>query len=293
MRKVLGDRKTIILLLAPALVTYSAVMLAPMIWSLGYTFFDGNIVRGFNFVGLANFEAVWADQKAWDALAFTLKYAVVITVGQVLLGYLLALLYVFFLKKTSGVIRTLVFFPAILPTVAVSLLFQKLFEVAPQEGPVNSIIAAFGGDTVNWFGSGSAAFLVIAVMDLWRSMGFYGILLYAGLVDIPDDVIESARLDGAGGWRLARHVVIPMSAPVLVSAVIFSINGTLKVFDQLYALTGGGPGNETTPLTLYMYQVSFAYGKYGYGSTIALVLAILCLLVTLAVFNSTGKDSTS
>ncbi|MCL2735799.1 MAG: sugar ABC transporter permease [Propionibacteriaceae bacterium] len=293
MKRVFSDRKTIIILLAPALLTYTLAMLVPMVWSLGYTFFDGSLIRGFTYTGLSNFTAVFHDRKAGQAILFTVKYAVTITVGQVLLGYLLALLYVFYLKRASSIIRTLTFFPVVLPTVAVSLLFSKLFEIAPTVGPVNSLLQALGIHAMNWFGSGSNAFIVIAAMDIWRSMGFYGVLLYAGLVDIPDDVIESARLDGASGWRLARNIVLPLSWPVVVSAVIFSINGTLKVFDSIYALTGGGPGQQTTPLTLYMYQTSFAYGKYGYGSTIALTLTIMCLLVTLVIFRSSRKDLTA
>ncbi|MDR0593910.1 MAG: sugar ABC transporter permease [Bifidobacteriaceae bacterium] len=293
MRQVLGDRKTIAALLAPALITYSAVMLAPMLWSLGYTFFSGSPVRGFTWSGLANFAELFKDPKTKDAIAFTAKYALTITTGQVALGYLLALLYVFYLKRSSTLIRTLTFFPVVLPTVAVSLLFQKLFEIAPATGPVNSALEALGGEAVNWFGSGSNAFWVIAIMDIWRSMGFYAVLLYAGLVDIPEDVIESARLDGAGGWRLARFIVFPMSWPVLISALIFSINGTLKVFDSIYALTGGGPGSQTTPLTLYMYRTAFAYGDYGYGSSIALLLTMLCLVVTVFMFRGTRKDLTA
>jgi len=293
MNKVFGDRKTIILLLAPALLTYTVVMLVPMLWSFGYTFFDGNLIHGFTFTGFSNFAQIFHDKKIGDATLFTIKYAVTITVGQVVLGYLLALLYVFFLKRASSLIRTLAFFPVVLPTVAVSLLFSKLFEVAPTTGPINSLLEAIGVGSVNWFGSGASAFLVIATMDIWRSMGFYGVLLYAGLVDISDDVIESARLDGAGGWRLARHIVLPLSWPVLVSALIFSINGTLKVFDSIYALTGGGPGQQTTPLTLYMYQTAFSYGKYGYGSTVALTLTIMCLLVTLVIFRGARTDVAS
>ena len=293
MNRVLGDRKTIIVLLAPALLTYTLAMLVPMLWSLGYTVFDGNIIRGFTYSGFSNFVHVFQDHKAHQAIIFTVKYAITITIGQVVLGYLLALLYVFFLKRSSTLIRTLTFFPVVLPTVAVSMLFERFFEIAPTIGPVNSVLQAVGIDAVNWFGSGGNAFFVIAAMDIWRSMGFYAILLYAGLVDIPDDVIESSRLDGASGWSLARHIVIPLSWPVLVSALIFSINGTLKVFDSIYALTGGGPGQETTPLTLYMYQTAFAYGQYGYGSTIALTLTIMCLLVTLLIFRSSRKDPAS
>ena len=95
-----------------------------------------------------------------------------------------------------------------------------------------------------------------------------------------------------GRWKLVRHVVLPLSLPVLLSAVIFSINGTLKVFDTIVALTNGGPGSATTPLTLYMFRTSFAYGEYGYGSTVAFMLTILSLLVTVFVFRSMRGDVT-
>jgi multiple sugar transport system permease protein/raffinose/stachyose/melibiose transport system permease protein len=293
MNAVLGDKRAIALLLSPAMICYSLIMLAPMLWSLGYTLFTGNAIRGFTFSGWSNFAELWGDSKAHSALAFTIKYGLVVTAGQVVIGYLLALLYVFYLRRASSIVRTLVFFPVILPTVAVALLFEKLFQIVPQPGLVNSAAMAFGGDAINWFASGDRAFLVIAAMDIWRAMGFYAVLLYAGLVDIPTEVLESARLDGAGAWRLIRSIVLPLSLPVVISAAIFSINGTLKVFDSIYALTGGGPGNQTTPLTLYMYQTAFAYGDYGYGCTIALALAVLCLLVTLMVFRTSRKDVTA
>src|SRR3954452_10574551 len=118
MNRVLGDKRAILLLLGPALLVYSLVMLLPMLWSLGYTFFSGSVVTGFTWVGFANFEKLFTDPAAREALLFTLKYAVVITVGQVTVGYGLALLYIFFLRKASATIRTLVFFPVVLPTVA-------------------------------------------------------------------------------------------------------------------------------------------------------------------------------
>ena len=173
-----------------------------------------------------------------------------------------------------------------------ALLFQKFFEFAPQTGPINAMIEAFGGSGVDWFSTPGKAFLVIALMDIWRSMGFYAVLLYAGLLDIPDEMLEAAAMDGASTWRLIRSIIVPLSLPVLVSSLVFSINGTLKAFDSIYALTGGGPGSTTTPLTLYMYQTSFAYGDYGYGSTIALTLTVLCLLVTAFIFRATRRDLT-
>ncbi|QNA93557.1 MULTISPECIES: carbohydrate ABC transporter permease [unclassified Microbacterium] len=291
MQNVLGDRKAIAILLGPALLIYSVVMLIPVVWSMGYTLFEGNAIIGFEFVGFDNFARLIGDSEVHAALLFTLKYAVVVTIGQVLLGYLLSLLYVFALKRASGIVRTLVFFPVVMPTVAVALLFQQLFSIAPTEGVVNSVLSGLGGVPVDWFGDGGSAFIVIAIMDIWRSMGFYGVLLYAGLIDIPEDVLESARLDGASGWKLVRHIVLPLSAPVLVSSLIFSINGTLKVFDSVLALTNGGPGTSTSPLTISMFDNAFTYGNYGYGSTIAMLLTIICLVVTVFIFRANARTA--
>lgn len=292
MKDVLGNKRVIVLLVGPALLLYTLITIVPIFWSLGYTFFSGGLIGGMTFTGLKNFGKFFSDPDALSALWFTIKYAVIITVGQVALGYLLALLYVFFLRRASTFVRTVVFFPVVLPTVAVALLFQQIFQVAPTLGPVNALVEVFGGHGTDFLGTPSGAFWVLIVMDLWRSMGFYAVLLYAGLVDIPEDIIESARLDGAGGWSLVRRIIMPLSLPVLLSSVIFSINGTLKVFDSIVALTNGGPGNATTPLTLYMFNTAFSYGDYGYGSTIATVLTILCLLFTVFIFRSTRRDIT-
>ncbi|WP_328907570.1 sugar ABC transporter permease [Streptomyces sp. NBC_00234] len=292
MHRVLGDRRAVAILIGPALLVYSLIMLVPMVWSLGYSFTKGNTIDGFTGNGLDNFQRLFTDPAVREALTFTLKYAAVVTVGQVLTGYLLALLYVFFLKKSSALVRTLAFFPVVLPTVAVGLLFQKFFQVAPQTGPVNSLLNMVGLESIDFFGSAGSAFWVLVVMDIWRSMGFYAVLLFAGLVDIPEEVLESARLDGASGLRLVRHIVVPLSFPVLMSSLIFSINGTLKVFDSIVALTNGGPGNDTSPLTLYMFQTSFTYSDYGYGSTVAFLLTVVCLLVTLVVFRLSRRDLT-
>src|SRR5690242_20654041 len=129
MSSVQRDHRATAILLGPALLAYTLVMLVPMGWSLGYTFFTGNVIEGFTFIGLGNFTKLWHDPQAHQARWFTLKYGVVVSVAQVLCGYLLALLYVFVLRKASALIRTLVFFPVILPTVAVALMFQKLFAV--------------------------------------------------------------------------------------------------------------------------------------------------------------------
>ena len=289
MNSIFGDRRTVIILLAPALLVYTLLKVVPVLWSFGLSFFEGNSLRGFTFVGIDNFVAFLGDDAAIQSLKVSVSFAIIATIGQVTLGYLLALLYVFGLRKGSTLLRTIVFFPAILPTVAVALLFKSFVAVGDNEGPVNDIINFFGGPSVEVLATTYGTMLTAIVMTLWTSMGFYAILLFAGLLDIPEEVLESARLDGANGWRLIRHIVLPLSLPILMSSLIFSLNSTLKVFDSLLALNNGGPGTSTAPLTLYMYRTSFEYAEYGYGSTIAMVLTLLCLVFTLAIFKSSRK----
>ena len=288
----LRDWRATLVLVGPALLVYTLVVLIPIAWSLGYTLFEGNVLAGFQFVGLHNFVLLFRDQAFWQAFLFTVKYAVTVTISQVGIGLLLALLYFFSLHRSSAVIRTLVFFPVVLPTVAVAQLFVKLAEISPQYGLVNSLLASAHLDSwiQPWLGQGGSAFWVIVIMDVWRSMGFYAVLLFAGLIDLPGDMIEAARIDGAAGRQLVRNIVLPQLRPILFSSIIFSINGTLKVFDSVLALTNGGPGQATTPLTLYMFTTAFSNGEYGYGSTIATSLAILSLIVTLLIFGSARRD---
>jgi raffinose/stachyose/melibiose transport system permease protein len=292
MKSVLGDRKAIVILLGPALLVYTLIMLVPVVWSFVYTFFTGDPLSGFTFVGGKNFAHLLNDPQIWSAFGFTLKYALLMTVLQVGLGYGLALIYNFILKRSSTLIRTLVFFPVVVPTVAIAILFQKLFQSAPSDGVINNLLTEIGLGRVDWLGSGATAFVVIIIMDVWRSMGFYAVLIFSGLLDIPEELLESARIDGARGFKLFRHIILPLSLPILTASIIFSINGTIKVFDSVYALTLGGPGTSTTPLTLYMYAEAFQYSDYGYGSTIALLLTVMCLIVTIFIFRSSRRDIT-
>jgi raffinose/stachyose/melibiose transport system permease protein len=291
-KHVLSKKSAIVVFLAPALIFYLGVMVIPTVWSFVLAFMKGNPILGFTYVGFDNIGHLFVDPQFRESLLFTFKYVIVICIGQVVLAYALALLYVFVLRRSSVFVRTLIFFPVVVPTVAVSLLFNKMFSVSPQEGPVNSLIQLFGAGAVDWFATGGNAFIVIVVMDLWRTMGFYAILLYAGLVEIPEEIIDSARMDGAGGWRLVRSIVLPMSVPVLIATIIFSVNSAFKVFDSILALNNGGPGTATTPLNLLMFKTAFLYNNYGYGSTLAIVITILCLAVTLMVFRSSRRDLT-
>ena len=157
MKSVLGDRRAIAILLGPALLVYTLAMLVPVVWSLGYTFFKGNALEGFRFAGFDNFARLAADPDVHEAFAFTVKYAALMSLGQVVVGYALALFYVFVLRRLSSFVRTLVFFPVVIPTVAIALLYQKLFQSAPRDGVVNELLVNVGLVSAASTGSARAA----------------------------------------------------------------------------------------------------------------------------------------
>lgn len=293
MDRVLRNKQAIAVFLAPAALLYTFVLLIPMVWSIGYSFLKGSPIVGFQFAGLDNFRQLISDGDFQFSFWFGIRYAFFVTIGQVGLGLVLGLFYFLVLKQSSALVRTIVFIPMILPTVAVSQMFVKLFEITPQYGLINALLAAVGlGNLVEpWLGDPNSAFWVIVIMDVWKHIGFYAILLYAGLVDISSEVIEAARIDGARRLRLVRLIILPMLVPVLAASIVFSLNSTLKVFDSIMALTYGGPGTSTSPLTIYMHRVAFGYGEYGYGSAIAVALTAQCLLLSIIVLTISRRKA--
>ena len=279
MKKVLGNKKAIALFVVPALIIYTIIVVAPILVSFYYSFFSGSPGLKWEFVGLKNFIRPFSDSRFLDALKVNLKYIAFVMAGQVILGLAMALMFRFWLTRFKNIIRTLVFFPVVLPTVAVGQLFAKIYEIQPNYGLLNSLLANLG--FVNlvhaWIGESDTALGSLIVMDIWTAIGFYAVIFYGAILDISDDVIEAARIDGAGAWQLFKYVLAPLLRPMIITCLIFSFSGTVKMFESSKALTGGGPGNATKSLSMYMYDVAFNNSKVGYGSVIALFIFLLCI----------------
>ena len=263
----------------PALIIYTIIVVAPILVSFYYSFFSGSPGLKWEFVGLKNFVRPFSDSRFLDALKVNLKYIAFVMAGQVILGLAMALMFRFWLTRFKNIIRTLVFFPVVLPTVAVGQLFAKIYEIQPNYGLLNSLLANLG--FVNlvhaWIGESNTALGSLIVMDIWTAIGFYAVIFYGAILDISDDVIEAARIDGAGAWQLFKYVLAPLLRPMIITCLIFSFSGTVKMFESSKALTGGGPGNATKSLSMYMYDVAFNNSKVGYGSVIALFIFLLCI----------------
>ena len=279
MKKVLENKTAIAVFIVPAFILYSVIVILPVLWSLYYSFYAGSPGLKWEFCGLDNFFRLFSDKNFKASLIVNLKYISVVMLGQVGMGLLLALMFCFWLKRFKNIIRTLVFFPVVLPTGAVGQLVQKISEIQPNYGLLTSLLDSLGLTNLvqPWIGQASTALGSLCVMDIWVAMGFYAVIFYGALLDIPGDVIEAAKIDGASGMSLFRYILGPLLRPMIITCLIFSFSGTVKMFESATALTNGGPGAATRSLSMYMYNVSFTYNKVGYGSVVALFIFCLCV----------------
>lgn len=292
MKKVLENKTAIAVFIVPAFILYSVIVILPVLWSLYYSFYAGSPGLKWEFCGLDNFFRLFSDKNFKASLIVNLKYISVVMLGQVGMGLLLALLFCFWLKRFKNIIRTLVFFPVVLPTVAVGQLFQKIYEIQPNYGLLNSLLDSLGltNFVQPWIGQASTALGSLCVMDIWVAMGFYAVIFYGALLDIPGDVIEAAKIDGASGMSLFRYILGPLLRPMIITCLIFSFSGTVKMFESATALTNGGPGAATRSLSMYMYNVSFTYNKVGYGSVVALFIFCLCVFGSSIIRKFDSKE---
>ena len=274
MKRVLANKKAIALFVVPGFVLYTILVIVPVIWSLYYSLFSGSPGLQWEFVGFDNYVKLFHDKNFLNSLAVNAKYISVVMIGQVGLGLLLALMFRFWLKRCKTIVRTLVFFPVVLPTVAVGQLFAKIY------GLLNSFLDAVGLSNLvqPWIGQESTALWALCVMDIWVAMGFYSVIFYGALLDIPEDILEAARIDGAGSFQMFKSILLPLLRPMIITSLVFSFSGTVKMFESALALTNGGPGTATKSLSMYMYDVSFTYNKVGYGSVIAIVIFLICIV---------------
>jgi raffinose/stachyose/melibiose transport system permease protein len=292
MNRLLQDRKAIAFFVLPAFLIYLFAVLVPIACSISYSFFEGVPGIKFTFVGIANYLKMWSDRYFLGSLAMNLKYVAVVTTGQVGFGLLLSLMFMFGIKRFKTLVRTLVFFPVVLPVMAVGQLFSKMFEITPQNGLVNSLLDIAGLDRLiqPWLGQTGTALGVLCTQDIWTAMGFYAVIYYAALMNIPTELIEASTIDGANGLRMTRSIILPLLRPITVTCLVFSFTGTLKVFESPLALTRGGPGTATQSLSMYMYDASFLFSQYGYGSAIAVFILLECLVVSGALNVLFSRD---
>lgn len=266
------------LFLLPSLIIFIGTVIIPIIWSGYYSLFNWNGIGKMKFVGLQNFIDLFHDKHFYTAFSNNIIYLFINLIGQLGVALVLALL-LSHLTRGASFFKTLYFAPAILSGVAVCEAFKNFYAIDPP-GLFNLILGAVGLENLEtvWLGNMDTALGSVALIECYKNMGIYLVILYAGLLSIPESVVESAKMDGAKGWTLFLKIKLPYLKNVLAAALIMAVNGLLKAFDIPYITTYGGPGDATELVATYMYKTAFSSTKYGYGSAIAVVIAIECII---------------
>ncbi|MEV6424674.1 sugar ABC transporter permease [Streptomyces sp. NPDC051662] len=265
-----------------AAVLYGVFLLYPLVQSLWLSFTDKSPLQsGSDFVGLSNYRELFGDDRLVSSLLFTTVVVVAVTVIANVVGLLLAML----LNRSTAnyrVMRTLIFVPQVLSGVIVGFIWKSILT---QNGLLNTVLAQIGliDEPVSWLGDpGLATFSVIVVVS-WITIAFATVVYTASLQSVPRELYEAARMDGASSLGRFRHVTLPMIAPGTTISVTLCLITTLKLYDVIAALTGGGPADSTKSTAFYLISVAFTDNRFGYASSIAMFLLVLTAVVSYGV----------
>ncbi len=272
----------------PLLIVVGVFILLPVIGTFYNSFFLDVSYLPKKFIGFKNYVNLLGSPDFWQALRFTLAYAVAAVSFEAILGVVFALL----LNEAfvgRGFLRVVILIPWAIPTIVSARTWQLIYEY--NYGVMNYLVVTLGmaPERINWMGTEFGAFWALVFADVWKTTPFVVLILLAGLQAIPEDLYQQAKVDGAGMFRRFYKITLPLLLPVLVISLIFRTIDSLRMFDLVYVLTGGGPGGSTRTLSYLGYE-AFANDSFGMGSTISVITFLLSLAVTL-VYLRVGKFS--
>lgn len=283
MNKMLGKKSNIAIFILPALLIFLCFTILPLIISGVYSFFEYDGIGTMKFVGLRNFiETLTEDKYFLSAVKNSWILALASICIQLPLSLILALV------LANGVrgekfFRTVYFVPVVISSMVIGQLWMKIFH--SEYGLLNIFLGLFTSEPVefSWLTNPGTAFLSVVIPSVWQYIGYHMLILYAGIKSISTDYYEAARVDGATGLQATFKITIPLLAPTLKTCVIFALTGSLKAFDLVYVMTGGGPNHVSEVPATLMYTNLFRKGLYGYGSAQAFFIVIECIIVGIIV----------
>lgn len=283
-----NDRWAILFFLAPALILYLIFVIYPSINALRMSFYNWRGLGAKTWIGIDNYRRMLEDENFVNALKVTGKYILFQVPLVLILSVIIAISISHFMNtRWFQFYRSIIFFPYILPSVAIAMLWSTIFN--PVGGMLNGLLDMVGLDRfmTEWLGKTETAFGSIVFVDIWRMVGFYSILILAAILNIPQDILEAAEIDGAKKFQKTIFITLPMLKDVLQVVIIFTFINTLKVFEMPQLLTAGGPNRSTQPISLYMYEQAFKNFNFGYASAIGVVFLILTMLASLFILKIT------
>ena len=279
------DNVAAIAFLTPALTILGIFLFYPIVYLLYLSFTRGSFtVTGIEWIGVRNYLRLFTDIDFWQVMGNTVYFTVATVIPTIVIPLGLAVL----LNRSftlRGILRAAYFIPSITSLVAVGLAFRWLFQT---DGRVNDLLMAWGFEPISWLSSTTWAMPVLILVSSWKQLGFNLVVFLAGLQIIPRSLYEAAELDGADSWAKFWYITLPGLAPTLVFAVLTTAIFTLRSFEQVYIITGGGPLNSTNLLVYYIYEQAFARFEFGYAAaaaTVLLAIASIFVYVYLRVWQ--------
>ena len=284
-----SDRTLAVLLLAPAAILLAMIIVYPVCRLIYTSFFNLSLTSGLpaEFVGLENFQFMLEDPVFWQTTGNTVLITLVTVPGALIVGLGLALMANLPFRRQWPV-RLSLLIPWALPLSFAGLIFAWFFH--SEYGVVNDVLGRFGFEPIIWFNSPQWAMAAICLTIIWKTSSFMALILLAGLQMIPRSLYEAAEVDGASKWQQFWQITIPMLMPSIIVALIFRTITALQTFDIPYTMTKGGPGNATETLAMLIHKTTIDYLDVGYGSTLAVFMFVLSLIVTAVYLKRIGKD---
>ena len=265
-------------LLAPDVLGLILIYIVPIIFTIYYSFFSWNGAGKKRFIGIENYRSLFSDPLWFRSMGITfiyvLVYVVLLVCGAILLAVLIN-------KKTKGIqiFRTVYFFPIVMPIIVAAIVWQFIYE--PSYGVLNYVLRTLGMEPKAWLGSQDMALISVVIVSVWKQVGYYMILMLAGLNDIPVEYYEASIIDGANGVQRFFKITLPLLKPMIVFILVVSVITGLQDFDQVYVLTRGGPNYATYVQVFYIYEKAFKFLKMGYASASSVVLFIIIMVMSL------------
>jgi multiple sugar transport system permease protein len=266
-----------LIFILPALIGFLVFYLYPFIRGFYFSLTRYNLLGTPTFIGFDNFTQLVQDSVFWNAILVTVEYVAINIVLQTILAIAIAVL--MHRLTQSTVIRGLILLPFLISNVIAAMLWLWLLDF--QIGIVNQFIAFLGLDRIAFFGDSAWAIPTIAVVNVWRHMGYTALLVFAGLQTIPNYVYEAASVDGSTEWKSFWRITMPLLRPVLALVLVITVTGSFQVFDTVAVTTKGGPGNASRVIQYYIYQKGFTEGQFGYASALSVILFFILATVAL------------
>jgi multiple sugar transport system permease protein len=267
------------MLVSPALLFIGVFVLAPLVFALYISLTNWPLIGSYRFIGLGNYAAIAKDAAFLQSVLYTLLYTGLVTLPILVVGYLMAVV-VRARRRGSTLLRTIFFLPYVIGLSVLS--FITVLEAQPDSGAINVLLSALGitdGSTA-WLVDRGLATGLIVVLVVWGVSGLTMVLLLSGMQAIPRETYESAQVDGANWWEQEWHITIPMLQRTIAMSLILSVIGSFLAFTQFFILTQGGPGRETTPIVMYIYQRAFVQLQVGAATALSLVLVVVVGLIS-------------